>query len=276
MSTIELLVPTVNDFDASDFDRLFGLWSDCQGAGRDVTLNFSRCSFLRQNAVAFLGGLIRLVEHRGGRARVDWSTLRPDVGRNLAKNGFRDIFGERTDHGLGETIPYREDREADKEALMDYLKNLWLGREWVSVSSALRDAIVGVVYEIYANAFEHAESPIGLFSCGQHFWNRKELRLTVVDFGIGIPANVRRFASNDTLSADKTMEWAFMAGTTTKPNGMGRGMGLDLLREFVRAYPNRRALPIAPGHDGVPRGTRDDAKEDRERGAVPGQVADSR
>jgi two-component sensor histidine kinase len=89
--------------------------------------------------------------------------------------------------------------------------------------------------EIYANAFEHGQSPNGIFSCGQHFPRRRELNLTVVDFGVGIPSNVRRYLKNPTLSADSCMEWASHPGNTTKPKqGIPGGVGLDLLRDFVK------------------------------------------
>lgn len=268
-SQVLLRVPTIND-NPWDFDKLFGFWEQVNHDGLHVTFDFSSCWFLRQNAVAFLGGLARLVEYRGGIARFDWDSLRPAVGRNLAKNCFRDAFGNQTSVGTGHSIPYREDTAAGNASLMEYLKRMWLGRGWVSVSPALRDAIVGRVWEIYVNAFEHSESPIGVFSCGQHFPRNQELTLTVVDFGVGIPSNVRRFVRNPTLSAGRTLTWAFQAGNTTKPNGMGRGMGLELLKEFVRV--NKGVLEVF-SHDGYARITEKQEKyEVRARKTFEGTI----
>jgi len=143
---------------------------------------------------------------------------------------------------LGNSIPFREDRTMDVAGLVDYLKSKWLGRGWINISQKLRDAIVGRVWEIYANAFEHGNSAVGIFSCGQHYPKRKRLDLAVVDFGVGIPSNVRVFVRNANLPAARALQWAFQAGNTTKPNGMGRGMGLDLLREFVKL--NRGRLEV--------------------------------
>jgi hypothetical protein len=95
--------------------------------------------------------------------------------------------------------------------------------------------------EIYLNAFDHGQSPIGVFSCGQHFPKNHELNLTIVDFGVGIPSNVRLFKAGsiepEELSAAKCMEWAFQRGTSTKPGG--RGIGLDLIQDFVRLNKGR-------------------------------------
>ncbi len=229
---ITVNVPTIND-KRHHFDALFDLWRQVNGDGLNVTFDFSRCGFLRQNAVAFLGGLARLIEHRGGAARFDWSTLHQDVGLNLARNDFRDAFGDRTPFSAGNAIPFRRDLAPDKSILMDYLKRMWLGRGWVNVSGPARDAIVGQMWEIYANAFEHGKSPIGVFCCGQHYPRLGQLELAVVDFGVGIPSNARIFSRNHDLQAGAALRWAFQQGTTTQPNGMGRGVGLDLLKRFV-------------------------------------------
>ncbi len=62
--------------------------------------------------------------------------------------------------------------------------------------------------EIYANAFEHGRTDIGVFSCGQHYPKLGELKLTVIDFGVGIPRNVRDFLKNSNLPADEALKWA--------------------------------------------------------------------
>lgn len=246
MTPMIVHIPTIND-DPSDFDRLFALWGQVNGDGLDVTFDFSQCGFLRQNAVAFLGGLARLVEHRGGRAGFAWHTLQDAIRMNLAQQGFLAAFLAGGGPWTGNSIPYREDPRQDKRQQMDYLKRKWLGRGWVNISAPLCNAIVGNVWEIYENAFEHAASPIGVFTCGQYYPKNQELKLTVVDFGVGIPSNVRIFLHQPGLPADQALEWAFRKGTTTKPNGMGRGLGLDLLKQFIRA--NCGSLEVYT-HDG--------------------------
>jgi len=246
MKPMIVQVPTINDA-PSDFDRLFALWNQVKDDELEVTFDFSWCSFLRQNAVAFLGGLARLIEYRGGRASFAWDTLQYAIRTNLAQQGFLVAFNAGGGPWTGNSIPYREDRQQDKHEQMEYLKRKWLGLGWVNVSPKLRDAIVGNVWEIYANAFEHSKSPIGVFTCGQHYPKNQELKLTVVDFGVGIPWNVRLFCRNPRILAHQALEWAFQEGTTTNPNGMGRGMGLDLLKRFVRA--NCGSLEVY-SHDG--------------------------
>jgi len=230
-------IPTLNDSTA-DFDQLFSLWSQANDYFENIRFDFSNCNFLRPNAVAFLGGLARLIESRLGTAAFDWDTLADKVMTNLRQNGFAGTFGHPSPGWTGNSIPYREDTSRDVNGIMDYLEIYWLGRGWINVSQRLRDAIVGHMWEIYNNAFEHSGSEIGVFSCGQHFPTYDELVLSVVDFGQGIPAKVRNFLSSDPraeqLTAAGCLCWAFQRGTTTKPREEPGGLGLDLLKEFVR------------------------------------------
>ncbi len=242
---LKLNVYTLNEEEWS-YQQIFRLWREASGDGLDVQFDFTGCGFLRQNAVAFLGGLARLIEYRGGRVTFAWETLGEAVSANLAQNGFMAAFGAPRQPWSGNSIPYREDSWEDPHGFEHYLSEMWLGRGWVNVSQPLSNSIVGNMAEVYLNAFDHAGSPVGIFTCGQHFPRKGELNLTIVDFGVGIPSNVRLFKAHDfspeQLSAAKCMEWAFQRGTSTKPASAGqgpRGLGLDLLREFVRQNQGR-------------------------------------
>jgi signal transduction histidine kinase len=241
---MRISVKTVND-GWSDFDYLFELWSQVQGPRRRITFDFTECRFLRQNAVAFLGGLARLIAYRSGNVSFAWNTLHENVRTNLAQNGFLEAFGEGEQPWTGNAIPYREDSPSDEKQIAAYLRNQWLGRSWVAVSPLLRDEIVSRVVEIYDNAFVHAHAPIAVVSCGQHYPHLQRLSLTVVDFGIGIPASVRAYLGNPELSAADSIAWALQRGTTTKPSSISRGLGLDLLATFVKT--NKGRLEIFSG-----------------------------
>ncbi len=231
-------IPDIND-NKWDFERLFSIWSQASDYFEDVRFDFSLCGFLRPNAVTFLGGLARLIESRWGSVVFDWSTLSDGAVRtNLRQNGFAGMYGLASKRWEGNSIPYREDKTLDMNGIMDYLTYNWIGKGWMHVSDRLRDAIAGRMWEIYNNAFEHSGTEIGVFTCGQHFPANNELVLSVVDFGQGIAANVRNYLSQDAraekINAAACLRWAFQPGTSTRPNGVARGIGLDLLKEFVR------------------------------------------
>lgn len=239
-------IPTIND-ELNDFDHLFKLWHQLNQNYIEVTFDFSQCRFLRPNAVAFLGGLIRLIESRQGKVTINTNTLHPYVRVNLQQNGFLRIFCDDKEPWMGNSVPYREDKEQTKDTLVDYLKEEWLGRDWVHIGQQLQNLIVSTVWEIYANAFEHGKTDIGVFTCGQRYPNLNELKLTVVDFGVGIPHNVRDFLQQTNLATDKALKWAFQPGTTTRQSEVTGGIGLDWLKSFVKK--NQGKLEIF-SHDG--------------------------
>ena len=235
METV-LNVPTIND-EVSDFDTLFAILAEVDNSkSKTIVFDFSSCRFLRQNAVTFLGGLARLIQSNGDTPYFNWDTLRKDVKKNLSKNGFIHTFTHTESYWnwKGNTIPYREDLSEDSKGITNYLLFDWLGRGWVNISPVLKNTIAGTVWEFYANAFEHASSKIGIFSCGQYYHIHKYLKLTVLDFGVGIPYNVRKKFNNWQIPPSSALKWAFSQGTSTRTSGASGGLGLDLLKNFVK------------------------------------------
>ena len=232
LKPLTIFVPTINTNPWNHSD-LFDIWNRLNTDSLHVTFDFSLCSFLQQNGVAFLGGLAKLVEHRSGKVNFKWETMHSAIKTNLEQNGFGAAFGLDSDPWTGNSIPYRQDISFNQNSITTYLRSNWLGRGWVSVSDELGDVITSKVLECYLNGFEHSDSPIGVFSCGQHFPRLGLLKICIVDFGIGIPSNVRRFKENPKIESAQALKWAFQSGTTTKPNGLGRGLGLDILKDFI-------------------------------------------
>ena len=208
---------------------------------------FLNAKFLRQNAVAFIGGLIRYIQSQEREISINLDSLTPKVHQNLQENGFLHSLGFGLEPWQGNSIPYREDLSKDCNSIVDYLQQQWLGRGWVNCSDNLQNEIVSNAMEIYENAFEHGQTNIGIFSCGQHYPRMKKLKLTIVDFGVGIPHNVRNFLNQTHLSAEEAIEWSFASGNTTKPQNIPRGVGLNTLKEFVKV--NNGQLEVF-SHDG--------------------------
>lgn len=248
-----LYVDNIND-GPGDYAALFQIAHDVAAAGWQARLDFTTCTFLRQNAVAFLGGLARMAHHHGGRLEFGWATLQDAVAANLAQNGFMHAFGGSRKGWNGNSIPFHADDTAKAHEFATYLRDRWLGRGWVNVSDRVADLIAGNVAEVYVNAFEHAASAVGITCCGQHYPKMKQLKLTLVDFGVGIPAKVRKFKETDTVAKLWTpascMDWAFQSGTSTKPGTGGGpcGLGLDLLLSFVRLNGGNLEMFSHEGH----------------------------
>jgi hypothetical protein len=223
-----------------DFDNLFRIYQAAMIEHDVVRFDFTNCDFLRSNAIVMLGGIARLIESQGRSVQFNWNTINcPNLHNFLCANEFANQFGYNSNYSSSTSIPYREDSVADLNGISDYLKEKWLGNNRVNFSEKLKDEIVGKKWEIYANAFEHGRSSVGVFSCGQYFPNKKDLILSVVDFGVGIPESVRSFYRTrhspervNQINDAECMKWAFQKGNTTKCD-IPRGLGLDFLKSFI-------------------------------------------
>jgi hypothetical protein len=221
---------------SKDFQHLFDLWetiAQVPDHSLDVSFSFRKCKFLAHNGVAFLGALAHWIEFRGGRCTFDLDTLDAKIRMNLGKNGFLKHLGDHQTSSTGNSIPYCIHQREDKASIYEYLSQQWLGRGWVDVGQPLQNQIIGKVMEIYNNAFQHSDSPIGIVSCGQHYPQKGRLHLALVDLGKGIPNTVRSLPENANLSSVEAMDWAFIPGNTTM-SGLSCGQGLTVLHDFLQ------------------------------------------
>lgn len=237
----KILVPTLSD-GKEDFYFKSLIWNEAFFSSENIIFDFSSCRFLGPNAVVFLGGITRLIQSGNRQVSLGINTMLPKIQMNLQQNGFAQMMGSATAGWQGNSIPYREYLEPNQVTILKYLTDDWLGRGWINISQNLKNEIAGRMWEIFANAFEHSLSKIGLVCCGQYFKNRKELILSVADFGVGIPTNVRTFRGQPTLANGDAMQWAFQKGNSTRINGGPGGVGLDILKEFVRVSKGSLAI----------------------------------
>ena len=116
---MKLRIQTLNQ-DESSYKQLFQLWRAAGEGEEDIEFDFTGCSFLKQNAVAFLGGLARLIEYRGRRVEFAWDTLDEAVAANLAQNGFMEAFDGPRKSWKGNSIPFRHDPKQNAHDFANY------------------------------------------------------------------------------------------------------------------------------------------------------------
>lgn len=231
---LRLMVPTIPSARFQAVEVLVKLRQRITEPGLDVLFDFSNCKDLSTAGVAYLGGLARLIQRSDGQVGFDWRTCSIRVAGTLRRSGLAHAFFGDSIEPDGHIIPYREETRRDPATLAKYLRENWLGKPWILLTPGLQEALAAIASEIYLNALEHGASPVGVMSYGEHSENSRKLRLSVIDFGVGIPTNVRTFTRRSDLRASTAMKWAFAAGTTTSPiPGTARGVGLDLLKDFV-------------------------------------------
>ena len=234
-TSLKIQVPTINE-KPEDYLKLSKLWEKVIDENvLNLTLNFSYCNFLQSHGVAFLAGLVTLVKSRGGTVEIDLDSIREKVRANLNQNNFLAFCGMDTIPRSGNSVPLRHDYEAVNNLdFLNYLKQKWIRKYWMNCSDNLLSAISNAVLELHLNASEHSHSSIGAFTCGQRYPNMNKLQLTLVDFGVGIPYNVREYFNVQAIPAQAALSWAFQRGHSTRRIHIPQGLGLFGLSDFVK------------------------------------------
>ena len=213
-------------------------------------VDFSECHSITPSAIALLGGVANILHASGGKIIFDWQSMQPQVFSIVKDNGFMETFKKRRwiwrkRPSIEVTsIPYLENRVQNEAAISNNLLNFWFKNDYVKLSNNVRDHIIARIWEIYLNSFEHSESAVGVFTCGIHLVRERKLKLTVADFGLGIPNKIRKYLEKPNMSDIEAMHWAFKKGNSTRviDSGIPGGLGLDLLTEFVRLNQGKMAV----------------------------------
>ena len=191
-------------------------------------IDLSKASFLCPAACAFMTAVRDDAAKRGVFLQVDGARCSDDLARHLEMSQV--IPGERRSRT---TVPVRI-FPPGSTAFGAFLRDEWLPqlRDLTAPASEYVQLAMG---EIFANAFQHSRSEIGVASCGQYFAKTNELHLTVLDLGIGIPATVAAGVGvrEHELDPEKAIRWAFQPRNSSVPTS--RGFGLAILSKFVSA-----------------------------------------
>lgn len=244
--------PTCNGTYVS-YDQLAHVWARAMRApyGEQIIFDFSRCLKLGPIGMVLLAGLYRILRGRGVPVWVDISTMDDSIYLRFVASGC-------AQHMLsGMPAPsgalFRHDLVDNHDSIIEFLKDEWLAPASLTMSPALRNAFISRLWEIYANAFEHGDSQYGVYTCGE-LASDKTLLLTVADFGRGIPANAASKLARQWVNGSDAMAWAFTRGTTTAVHERyARGLGLDLIKDFVKINDGAVEVYSHHGHGSVTR-----------------------
>jgi anti-sigma regulatory factor (Ser/Thr protein kinase) len=198
-----------------------------------VTFDIHQCRFIRQNGIAFLGGLICLLQHNDCSVVIKPPHLK-SIYRHLSGCGFfEQLFDQRDAPRSSTAIHYREDPDRNEHDYIEYLKEKWLRPDRAVLPNQVQEYIIQYVIEAYVNVYEHAHSPIGSVTYGQFYPNLRQIKLVIVDFGIGSPSSVRSRLGVGTMASDEALRLAVTGDPRIRAGRLARGLGLQNLRTFV-------------------------------------------
>lgn len=198
-----------------------------------VELDFSSCSFFEANMAAPLYSVIAgLFENLND---VSVVKMTREIKQILQKNRFLSIFDIDAIPDSNQTaLPFKILKKYAGEQFFEYLEYYMRGKGIPKMSSALTKRFRQSLFELFQNAAMHAGSDSGIFTCGQFYPQKHRLDFTIADAGIGFRENVRRYKNDSKINSCDAIEWALKEGNTTKTGQQPGGLGLKLLKDFIR------------------------------------------
>lgn len=115
----------------------------------------------------------------------------------------------------------------------------------VNLSQRVEDALKSNFFEIYINSITHGKNPLGTFHCGYYDNSSKQFKISIYDYGIGIPKQVNTYLKSN-FSSEDAIKWALFQGNSTKNTKFSSGAGLHVIESFIKA--NNGKITICSGN----------------------------
>ncbi len=230
---MKLNVDTIRS-DCNGFSSIANLAEDASKLWlADAELDFTECVFFEANMVAPL--YVVIAKLRDELNDVTIHNVPAAIERILKRNEFLTVFNMEVLRDINQTtLPFKIFKPHAGEQFNDYLDTYMRGRGIPSMSVALTKRFRQSLFELFLNAAIHSESTSGIFVCGQFFPHKHRLDFTIADAGLGIRENVRRYTGQEKMSSCAAIEWALSEGNTTKTGNQPGGLGLKLIKDFIR------------------------------------------
>jgi hypothetical protein len=212
----------------------------------DLVLDFKHTYWLEANLCAALGAILSRLQEEF--VSLSFININSSVDRILSKNHFFSNFGsEVLPDTYQTTIKFRKFRVTEEKPFKDYLDRELLSQpDLPKMSPLLKGRINRSIFEIFNNANIHGHCS-HVFSCGQYFPQKKRLAFTIADLGQTIKHNVNNYL-NKSLSGAEAISWAVEEGNTTKTGTIPGGLGLSLIRDFLKLNNGRIQIVSSNGY----------------------------
>lgn len=144
-------------------------------------------------------------------------------------------------------IPLRRFELGDGKEFASYTFEHFSNKGLPIMSDAVTQRFYEGIDELFQNCAIHSKSDLGVFASGQLFPRKDRLDFSMVDLGLGIPHVVRSHAGGH-LSSPAAINWAMTGTNTTRMGDVPGGLGLKILREFIRQNGGRLVIASYDGY----------------------------
>ena len=203
-------------------------------ADKEFTFDFGRLTFIDGSGLTVLCNTLEWLYSHGVKVWFD-NHARPQSA-SIAYLDDCGFFERHTGSRLrstasirNSTLPFTKVAHADAHGWLEYNFTPWMSGV-LGVSHGALGSVRTCIKEVFNNILDHSTQNIG-FVHVQHYPNKQNVKVTVSDFGRGIPSNIRVHYPDLTDAA--AILKATEPGFTTKSTPRNMGVGLDFLIESV-------------------------------------------
>jgi hypothetical protein len=202
-----------------------------------LTIDFSHASWFEANLCAALGAILNRTSANLNSVKLE--NIPSGIESIFKKNGFLSHFGGETRPDYyGTTITYSSFGRGDVKAFHAYLQSQLLGRsDLPKMTDPLKIEISRSILEIFVNAITHGNCS-QVFACGQFFPSKQRIDFSIANLGTTIQQNVSNFLRSN-LTAAEAIQWALQEGNTTRTGPIPGGLGLSILKQFLKLNQGR-------------------------------------
>lgn len=214
---------------ADGFSRLNYLHATfCHHENTEIRVDMSSVAWIDGHLASAFLAIVRLAENRGN--SILFANTRPEVRNLLRRNG---LFKSRAEDKFKTAIPLREFSLDEAIGFSQYVRQHLARREMPVMTKALESKFYEGIDELFANSALHSRALIRVMACGQFYPRAKRLDFSIVDGGRSIPGSLRESGILRPTDAE-AIDWAMLPGNTTRSGDIPGGLGLKVLRDFIR------------------------------------------
>lgn len=213
-------------------------------------LDLKDVKWFEANLCAILGAIIDVNSSHG--AKFEFVNFQNSyLISTLRNNGFLELLtGVKSQTQKSNSgIPFKAFDMKNEEEVEKYIYDfVLLSNKVPKMTEGAKRKIFRSIFELYQNAVMHSGAE-KIYVCGQYYVNKKRMALTMVEIGRTFKNNViaykKEFAH---FNGVQCLEWAVLSGNTTKSSHETGGLGLDLIREFLRHNQGKLQIRSADGY----------------------------
>lgn len=164
--------------------------------------------------------------------------LKPDVRKILAKNN---TLSRKEKDVHGTTIPVKHFDLDEGVEFAKYTKLHLSRKEMPIMSQGLKSKFFEGLDELFVNSSMHSKSQVKVSASGQYYPHLDKIAFVLSDGGIGIESSLKG-AGIIFEHPHLAIDWAMQNNNTGRSGDIPGGLGLSILKEFVKLNGGRLAV----------------------------------